>query len=274
MSKLCSIEVAAAEIPPGATIALGGGGALGRRPVEFCRQLVRAGARELNIHHFLGGIETDLLIGAGAVASTNCAYLGLLEYGQAPNFQRFAQQGKLKVNEYSEFSFIATLKAADLGLPFIPWKSPWGSDISKELGLKTVKDPYSDLELLAFPAAELDYAVIQVHKADEDGYVEMPEEPDLVWDYDYLIARAAKNTIICAEEIASPKDPAKVALVGKEVRHVVKATGGAWPAGMHGLYEPDIDHLVNVYVPAMTGDEQSRRDYYETYVEAEGRTTR
>lgn len=271
MSKLVSLEEAVASIPSGSTVALGGGGALTRRPVEFCRALVRAGTRDLHIHHFLGGIETDLLIGAGAVASTNCAYLGLLEFGQAPNFQRAARAGELRVNEYSEFSFIATLKAADMGLPFIPWKSPWGSDICDDLGLKTVKDPYSELELLAFPAAKLDFAVIQVHRADERGYVEAPDEPDLVWDYDYLIARAAQHTIVCSEEIAPPRDPAKVAIVGKEVAQVVAAEGGSWPAGMHGLYEPDIEHLTGVYLPAMEGGEADRRAYYERYVHESGR---
>lgn len=270
MSKLVSIEEAAAAILPGSNVALGGGGALTRRPVEFCRQLIRAGARDLNVFHFLGGIETDLLIGAGAVASTNCAYLGFLEFGQAPNFQRAVRERTVKVNEYSEFSFIATLRAADLGLPFIPWKTPWGSDLCEELGIKTVKDPYSDLELLAFPAAKIDYAVIQVHKADERGYVEAPAVPDLVADYDFLIARVAERTIVCAEEVGPIADPARVGLVGKEVTYVVESARGAWPAGMHELYEPDPDHLINVYMPAMEGGVKERQAYFEKYVQVDG----
>jgi glutaconate CoA-transferase subunit A len=207
-------------------------------------------------------MEIDLLVGAGAVASTNCAYLGLLEHGQAPNFQRAAREGALRVNEYSEFMYIASLRAADLGIPFIPWKTPWGSDMVGELGLRTVRDPYSDAELLAVPAAEIDVAVIHVDRASDDGYVELPEEPDLIWDYDYLVARVAKTAIVCAEEVGAPRDPARVALVGREVAQVVETPRGAWPTGSHPRYGPDVEHIVGVYLPAATAGGEA----FETYL--------
>jgi glutaconate CoA-transferase, subunit A len=263
MSKVVSIAEAARAIPDGARIGLGGGGALMRRPLAMTRELIRREARDLDVHHFLGGIEIDLLIAAGAVRSTNCVYVGLLEYGQAPSFQRAVREGRLTVNEYSEFSFMAALKAADMGLPFIPWKTPWGSDIVEVLGLKTIRDPYGSDELLALPAMELDWAVIQVERADEDGYVELPEAPDLVWDYDYLIGRVAKQTIVCAEEIAPPRDPARVALVGREVSHVVEAPGGAWPTGLHPLYEPDVEHVIGRYMPAAEAGGEELDGYLE-----------
>ena len=121
MSKVISIEAAARLVQPGARIAFGGGGGMMRRPMGFCRELVRQRARELHVFQFLAGLETDLLIGARAVASTNAAYVGLLEYGPAPNFSRIVPEGSFKVNEYSEFLLIAVLRAADMGLPFLPW---------------------------------------------------------------------------------------------------------------------------------------------------------
>jgi glutaconate CoA-transferase, subunit A len=266
VSKVVPIETAAAAVSSGASIAFGGGGALTRRPIEFSRALLRAGARDLHVHNFLGGVEIDLLIAGGAVASTNCAYLGLLEHGQAPGFQRASREGTIAVNEYSEFSFMAGLRAADLGLPFIPWKTPWGSDICADLGLRTIVDPYGGTELIAFPATELDFAVIHVHRADADGYVEMPDEPDLVWDYDFLIARVARQAIVCAEEIAPPRDPARVALVGKEVAHVVEAPRGAWPAGMQGLYAPDVEHVTGEYLPALGAGGAALDSYLERFV--------
>jgi glutaconate CoA-transferase subunit A len=265
VTKVVGIDEAAATVPDGARIAFGGGGALMRRPLAFARALIRRDARDLDVHNFLGGLEIDLLIAAGAVRSTNCAYLGLLEYGQAPNFQRAARAGSITVNEYSEFSYMAGLRAADLGLSFIPWKTPWGSDIAAALGLKTVRDPYGDLELLALPATLLDVAVIHAERADADGYVELPGEPDLVWDYDYLIGRVARTTIVCVEEIGPPRDPARVALVGREVAHVVHAPHGAWPAGLHPRYLPDIDHLVDVYVPAAEAGGDEMREYLDVY---------
>lgn len=262
-SKLSSIEQAAASVGDGASIGFGGGGALMRRPLAFARELARRGIRDLRVFHMLGGIETDLLIGAGAVASTNCAYLGLLEHGQAPNFQRAAREGEIEVNEYSEFMYMAGLRAADMGLPFVPWKTPWGSELVTTLGLRTVRDPYSGNELLAVPAIDLDVAVIHVQRADEDGYVQAAAEPDLIWDYDYLIARVARTTIVCAEEIGPPSDPARVALVGREVSHVVHAPRGAWPAGLHPLYGPDVEHVTGVYLPAAAAGAESFADYLQ-----------
>jgi glutaconate CoA-transferase subunit A len=162
--------------------------------------------------------------------------------------------------------YIAGLRAADLGLPFIPWKTPWGSDMVDRLGLKTVADPYSDAVLLAVPATQLDVAVIHVERADADGYIELPDEPDLIWDYDYLVARIAKVTIVCAEEVATPRDPARVALVGREVTHVVETPGGAWPTGLHPRYEPDTEHVVGTYLPAAAAGGEELEAYLDEYV--------
>jgi glutaconate CoA-transferase subunit A len=263
--KLVSIDEAAAAVPDGARIAFGGGGAMMRRPMAFARALVRRDARDLQVFHMLAGLETDLLIGAGAVASTNCAYVGLLEHGQAPCFQRAAREGGLTVNEYSEFMYIAGLRAADLGLPFVPWKTPWGSDMVAALGLRTVRDPYGDGEYLAVPALKLDFAVLHVARADADGYVEQPDEPDLIWDYDHLIGRVAETTIVCAEEIAAPRSPARVALVGREVAHVVHVPGGAWPGGVHPVYGPDIAHVTGTYLPAAAAGGEELTAYLRDY---------
>jgi glutaconate CoA-transferase subunit A len=262
--KVIGLDDAAALVPDGCSIAFGGGGALMRRPMAFARALARRGTRGLRVFHMLGGLETDLLISAGCVASTNCAYVGLLELGQAPNFQRAARDGAIEVNEYSEFMYMAGLRAADMGLPFLPWKTPWGSDLVERLGLATVTDPYSGAELLAVPALDIDIAVIHAERVDEDGYVELPDEPDLIWDYDYLIARVATTTIVCAEEIAPPKDPARVAVIGREVAHVVEAPNGAWPLGLHPRYLPDRTHLLDEYLTAAT-DAERFRGYLTTY---------
>ena len=273
MTKVISMEEAAAKVPDGARIAFGGGGAMHRRPMAFARALARSGVRELNVFHFLAGLETDLLIGAGAVASTNCVYVGLLEHGHAPNFQRAVRGQRVDVTEYSEYLYSAAMRAADLGIPFIPWKTPWRSDLVEHLQYSNVVDPYSGTELLAVPAMEIDVAVIQVDRADEDGYVEYPAEPDLVWDYDWLIARVAKTTIVCAEQVLPPRDPARVAVIGREVSWVVNAPDGAWPAGMHGRYQPDLDHVLGAYVPAAAAGDEEFAAYLEEHPMRPGERT-
>jgi glutaconate CoA-transferase subunit A len=270
-SKVISIQEAAALVPDGARIAFGGGGALMRRPMAFVRELARTGVKDLDVFQFLATLETDLLLGVDAVRSTNCTYMGLLEYGPAPNFLRSIRENKLKVNEYSEYMFMAGLRAADMGIPFIPWKTPWKSDLVENLGFAEVADPYSDARCLAIPALELDFAVIHANKVDEEGYLEAPDEPDLIWDYDYLIARVAKTTIICAEEVGPLKDPARVALIGAEVKHVVSIPGGAWPTGLHPRYQQDAAHVRDFYVPAAMAGRGEFRSYLDEYSSHEGR---
>jgi glutaconate CoA-transferase subunit A len=265
MSKVIGVEEAARLVPDGARIAFGGGGGLMRRPMAFSYALAQTGVKDLDVFQFLATLETDLLIGARAVRSTNCTYVGLLEFGPAPNFNRIVSSGDLIVNEYSEYMFIATLRAADMNIPFLPWKTPWKSDLANNLGIKMVEDPYSGAEYLAVKANPLDFAVIHCQRADEDGYVEAAAEPDLIWDYDHLIGRVAKTTIVCAEEVAPISDPARVALMGAEVSHVIEAPNGAWPAGIHPLYEPDVEHVQSVYTPAAVDDESFRK-----YIEEHG----
>jgi glutaconate CoA-transferase subunit A len=268
MSKLIALDAAVDLVDPGSHIAFSGGGALMRRPMAFVRALAAAGIGELHVHHLLGGIETDLLIGAGSIASTNCVYIGLLEHGQGPNFQRAAVDGSIEVREHSEFMYMTGLRAADLGLPFLPCLTPWGSDMVTELGLKTVTDPYTGRTLLAVPATQLDLAVIQVERADLDGYVQAPSEPDLIWDYDYLVARAARRTIVCADQVVERLEAGRVALLGREVDYVVQTPHGAWPTGLHPLYGPDIPHVMDEYLPAARAGGEAFRVYLTETVTA------
>lgn len=247
---MVGIDAAAAAIRAGDHVAFGGGGALMRRPMALVRELVRGRARDLHVHHILGGIEIDVLIGAGAVASTNCSYVGLLEHGQAPCFQRAARSGEVTVREYSEYLLVAGLRAAVQGLPFMPFTGAPDSDIVEGLALRMVEDPYTGRRLLAVPAARLDVAVIHVERADEDGYVERPDVPDAVWDYDHLIARVARTTIVCAEEVVPRADPARVGVIGREITAVVHTPRGAWPTGLHPRYAPDVAHVRDEYLPA------------------------
>jgi glutaconate CoA-transferase subunit A len=203
----------------------------------------------------IGGLEVDLLLGAGALASTNCCYVGLDEFGQSAHFQRAAQSGEVEISEYTEFTFVAGLRAAGAGLPFMPWKTGWGSEVVERLGWKTVRCPYTDVELLAVPAIELDVAVIHASRCDRNGNVELSHPLDFIYDFDYLIARAAKRVIVCAERVEPIPDPTRIAMIGREVDCVVHAPGGGWPGGVASFYQVDGEHLDGEYLPASTSPE-------------------
>jgi glutaconate CoA-transferase, subunit A len=249
-----SLETAAKLVPDGARIGFGGSWGLARRPLSFVRELIRQGRTGLHVHGILSGIDADLLIGAGAVASTTSSYVGFDELGQAPNFQHAAGLGEIQVNEYGEWLITAGYRATNMALPYLPWITSRHSDLVDELGLKEVVCPYTGTPLLAVRAIELDVAVIQAVRCDAAGNTELAVPLDHMYDVDALLARSAQVVIVCAEEIA-PVDPTRVQLLGREVDAVVQAPRGAWPGSMNTLYGVDRAHIIDTYLPAAGGND-------------------
>src|ERR1700736_3905226 len=85
--KLVSLAEAAALIPSGATLGLGGL-MLRRHPMALIRELIRQGVHDLTLQTWVGGIDVDLLVGAGCVKRIEAAYEGVGPLGTAPNVRR------------------------------------------------------------------------------------------------------------------------------------------------------------------------------------------
>jgi hypothetical protein len=77
--------------------------------------------------------------------------------------------------------------------------------------------------------------------------------------------------VVCTERVEPIADPSRVAMIAREVDCVVHAPGGAWPCGLGGEYEPDLEHLTGTYLPA-TNDPARFSDYLREHVQ--GRTER
>lgn len=261
-----SMSDAASLVEDGCRIGFGGSIGLSRRPVAFARELVRAGKRDLHTFGILNGIEVDLLIGAGCVASTNTSYVGFDELGQAPNFQRAAGAGAIEVNEYTEWMITAGFRATNMAIPYIPWVSSRRNEITEKLGLVEVECPYTGTPLLAVRAIELDVCVVVAERADAAGNVELSLPLDYIYDVDALLARAAKRTIVCVEEVGEV-DPNRVQLISREVDAVVEMPRGAAPGALFPAYGVDHDHIIGAYLPAAQNDEFD--SYLDRYVHNE-----
>src|SRR5689334_18832210 len=94
--QIISLDALAGSVPDGALLALPTDNSLA--PCAFARALVRAGKRELRL---LGvptsGYATDLLIGAGCVASVETSAVTLGEAGTAPRFVAAFAAGRIGV---------------------------------------------------------------------------------------------------------------------------------------------------------------------------------
>jgi glutaconate CoA-transferase subunit A len=97
--KFVSLEEAAATIKDGALIGLTTA-TIDNAPMAFLRALLRNGAQRLRLVTLTGGgLNADLLIGAGVVAEYETCSCALGPYGAAPHFQRVLRTGLMKLKD-------------------------------------------------------------------------------------------------------------------------------------------------------------------------------
>lgn len=97
--KLMALEEAAATVRDGALMGLTTS-TLDNAPMAFLRELIRRGTKSLRLITLTGGgLNADLLIGAGAVAEYETCSCSLGAYGPASNFQRALRAGLIKMKD-------------------------------------------------------------------------------------------------------------------------------------------------------------------------------
>lgn len=243
MAKLISMDQAVAMVPPGCTLALGGM-TLYRRPVAFVKALVKRFAQEkqpagLTLLTFTAALESDLLVGAGMVSRVRTCYFGLEVFGFAPMFSYYANHGLLEVQEETETSLALGLRAQMAGIGFMPGRAWIGTDLPVlRPDVRTVQDPYTGEQLMAFPAIHPDVAVVHALRADLEGNAQIGDNKAI----DGELVLTAETVIVTAEEVVPQL--AKADLIAPLVKAVVLAKGGAVPTSCHPLYPMDGEALL------------------------------
>jgi glutaconate CoA-transferase subunit A len=99
--KVLRLDAAAALVPDGALITLGGV-LLNRPPAAFARELARQGRRHLRFVKPSPAYDLDLLVAAGCLDE---AAIGITtfesRFGQSRQFRKAVERGTLKVREHS-----------------------------------------------------------------------------------------------------------------------------------------------------------------------------
>ncbi len=252
-NKLISLQEAAELVTSNSMLALGGM-TLYRRPMSFVRALLQrhrtsGEPQNLTLLAFTAGLESDLLVGAGLVAHVRSCYFGLDYFGLAPMFTHRANRGEIEVIEETEASLSFGLRAQMASVGFMPGRGWLGTDLpALRPDVRTVIDPYSGEELMAFPAIQPDVAVIHALRADVEGNADIGDNRGV----DEELALTAKTVIITAEEVLPELDRAR--LVAPFVQAVVHAPQGAYPTSCHPLYPLDgnalLDYTEQVNDPA------------------------
>jgi glutaconate CoA-transferase subunit A len=237
-NKQITLEEAAAMVPTGCTLALGGL-TLYRRPMVFVHALMRQFLKQckpddLTLLAFTASLESDLLVGAGMISRVRTCYFGLEIFGLAPMFTYYANRGEIEIIEESEASIALGLRADLAGIGFMPGRAWLGTDLPKlRPDVRTVVDPYSGEKLIAFPAIHPDVAVIHTLQSDPEGNAILGGNRGI----DEELALAADTVIITTEEIVPQLNRAD--LVAPLVDAIVPAQNGAAPTSCHPYYPMD-----------------------------------
>jgi glutaconate CoA-transferase, subunit A len=227
-----SLAEAASLVTDGATLALGGM-TLYRRPAAFVFELLRRPTppRRLTLLCFTCGYESDLLVGAGLVERVRTCYFGFEAFGLAPMFTQAGNLGEVDILEETEASLSYGLKAAISEVGFMAGRGWIGTDMLKlRPDVRTVIDPYSGEELVAFPALRPDVAVVHALESDRTGNAVLGRNLGA----DLELAMTARSLVVTTERVVDRLERADV--VAPLVTAVVEAPRGAWPTSCHPLY--------------------------------------
>lgn len=269
--KLMNIEEAI-RLVKDSDLLTAGGVSFHRVPMELIREIIRQGKRDLKLVDREPAIGFDLLIGAGVVKSVRFAMLGFELLGFALNFRRAAEEGKIELIEDTCGAMINGFRAGSMGIPSMPVRGIFGTDLLK-VGLdkgiyRVTKDPFTDEDILAVRAIEPDVALIHAQRADIYGNVQ-------IWGgrfEDVWKAKAARKVIVSVEEIVDHEmirlEPHKNTLPYPYVEAVVHLPNGAYPTSCYGVHDADYQHITE-YVQAVRNDKF--QEYLDDYVYAKAR---
>ncbi len=233
--------------------------------------ILESGARDLHLVCVpAGGLQADILIGAGRVRSVETSAMTLGEAGGAPCFSRAVKSGAIKLRDATCPAIHAGLLAAQKGTPFQPIRGLIGSDVLRHRpDWKVIQNPFSDTgdKIVVVPAIIPDVALFHAPLADAHGNVWVGRRKELA-----AMAYAAKSTIVTAERIVEhdlfgDEDLTAGLIPAIYIDAIAEAPGGARPYGLWGHYATETDALMRYAELAKTEDGFARY-LDETYGQA------
>lgn len=217
-------------------------------PLALVHEMIRSGKKGMTVFQQGGVEEIDLLVEAGTVDRIALAY-NFRAGGkriQTP-LDRALKEGRVKVEEFTNFTLLSMMKAGAMGYPFIPVLSGIReTDIVKRRGFfgadkfAEVKDPFSKEKVLVVKGHNPDFAIMHVQRADKTGNGQLwGAMINSKW-----AALAAKKIILSAEKIVDTSvilsSPHLTIAPAHKVCAVVECPWGAHPCELAGHYDYDM----------------------------------
>jgi glutaconate CoA-transferase subunit A len=250
VDKLTTVADAVGRlIRDGDYLAIGGFGGV-RFPTAVVHEIVRHGKQDLafaghtSTHDFQILCAGNLTGRGRTLRRVDVAYIvGLEARGLSPHARRVMESGEVEFTEWTNYTLAVRLKAAAMGLPFLPARSMLGTDTFRKSAAKVIACPFSGEKLVALPALYPDVAAIHVHEADRYGNCRI--RGTTVADLD--LARAARRLIITCERLVPNdeirEDPTRTVIPFWCVDAVCEVPFGSYPGNMAYEYFSDEEHL-------------------------------
>jgi glutaconate CoA-transferase subunit A len=249
MPVVMEADAAVRCVADGAVVGLGGSVIAGH-PMGLVRALIRSRRSGLTVAGLTSGLDADLLVASGSVATLAAAYVGAEDIAGLPPAVRWAaEEGRLAVWESEEGVHLASLRARAQGQPFATWTGALGTSVAARHPLvEQAVDERTGMHYLKVRPLKVDVALLWAEAADTEGNL-------LLWGAEFgdeALRNAADTRIVQVERVvatsALARHPERVVPWGADI--VVRSPLSTHPFGGAGL-RPDADWLRS-YVDVVT----------------------
>ena len=274
-NKLVSIEEAIGTINDGDMILIGGE-FNGRVPAALVREVVRQKKRNLTLVGHASGMPLDLLCAGGCATEIQLTRLSFeREYGNAYNYRRAVESGRIKSRDQCCGVINQQLRASAFGLPWMPVMPHISyTDFMKlHPEWKLIDDPMRKGEkIILVPALKPNVYLVHCSKADIYGNWLVEHESF----NEMLYSKASDRVIVSAEEIVTPEELRKTSGLMFpphfdpfypffKTSHVVHLPFGAHPTHCYPQYTYDKQHIEEYQDYASVSDEKFKI-YLDRYI--------
>ncbi len=264
--KVMSLEDAAALVPDGASVGIGGS-TLSRTPMAMIWALIRARRRDLSCARSITSSEGELLFASGVSRHMLTSWFSLgIVWGVSRIMRLYTESNRARFEEWSHMAIGMRFRAGAMGVPFLPMRSMLGSDVIARLpDTRLIDCPFTGEKLVLVPALNPDVALIHVQRCDPYGNAQIDGLPFMDLD----IAMAANRVILTTERIVSNdqirRRPDRTKIPFFAVDAVVEVPFGSAPHECYGLYEPLFSHLDGYAAQLKQDPEAGMRNYLDRY---------
>ncbi len=236
--RVGSAAEAVADIPSGASIAVGGFG-LNGVPIELIRAMLAGDVKDLEVVSNNCGVDgwgLGLLLADGRIRRVIGSYVG-----ENKEFARQYLGGELEVELTPQGTLAERLRAGGVGIPAFYTASgvgtmvsegglPWRYDADGEVLVASPPKPTAEFDVFGSAkeyvletAIRTDFALVRATKADHHGNLVFEKSSR---NFNPLVAMAGRVTIAEVDEVVEPGgiDPDAVHLPGIYVDRVVQLT--------------------------------------------------